>query len=1024
MSFISKYLKENDLLKHDGRPLWQYFQNKDSLNDLIREIIKPERYIDERDVALYYAGWWEYIYDGGTPSKQEIYNSLGQQLGYFIDAEEFYRLAKKGGQILGLKWIMKQKTLYFRTLLLQGGLPRTHISKNYGSYLRFLRAVLKEQPDTIEDFIYNNPDIKNILPVSARNEVIYENCLAIVKSILNDENNFDSSADSDDLNNKIFKQLYQDKKDLEKKPKISKPKNYWILDFYDENPKIYLKIGLADFYNEESLENILGIKPVAKEYNFFLNDQLLCIFKKMINGNFKTSWFNKQIIEWKEDIIIPNSHVFVEGERFEIFDFIENIPNLKDPSLWMNISENEWSLIRGNRSTGKEAAILLPDGWNLNENSKKINIYGKNLFWMPFEGEIEIFNLHEKRNYLSGVKSFEWTIVSHKPKWLLKGNIPVSNKLEVVLFDDNNVRINPSKYKGWYRKYNSVENWMNFSSVNKLPEGCIEIKIQKDDIVVYDIFFNPGSLEIIFLEQSLYYAIIQINNSNNFEIKFDSTEYLEISRENNTYKLKLNNNKSYIPLYISGSIGLNNQRKLLFQMISPFDGISLTDENGKLLDKGENLNLTNLYGLRILSKSNKSIKLKINNFLKEDVVILKEINNKIQPLIAYRDEINRLLFLADAMDHKNKVSISLIEDKKLVTNYYILRFSHYLNVTEQYKNEFTLNDSSDYLTLYAIPLNCSEDKNIELIPLIYNDGIYRIPEVHFTNQFIIISILEEDKQLMPRFINLDENYKGIEKEERIIGYHKQLLESNYDDQIWKQLLSYFKICIDNGIPFSTFDQIRAISLSSKAAAKAFFSLINLYIEDSFIKEIIPELEKDLGFCFHWCSKNDWIEYLEAANEFYMTFYPSNGGSNNEANYIHDLIKKLNKYFNEIELIEIINFENKLNSKFERIGNQELIQVRSQLGSRVLNPDNMASELPTLWPNITKDYGIPIEDHKKIELLIHCAIAIAEEINGTKKDFSIWGIGETNERIRRNIQYSQYLNSSFYKKLILHVLTKN
>ena len=85
---------------------------------------------------------------------------------------------------------------------------------------------------------------------------------------------------------------------------------------------------------------------------------------------------------------------------------------------------------------------------------------------------------------------------------------------------------------------------------------------------------------------------------------------------------------------------------------------------------------------------------------------------------------------------------------------------------------------------------------------------------------------------------------------------------------------------------------------------------------------------------------------------------------------------------------------------------------------------MASELPTLWPNITKDYGIPIEDHKKIELLIHCAIAIAEEINGTKKDFSIWGIGETNERIRRNIQYSQYLNSSFYKKLILHVLTKN
>ena len=1013
MSFFSEYLKEKNLNKHDGRPLWEYNLNKESFNKLLKEIILSGKTIDERDVALYYAEWWKNIYNGGIPSKQEIYNSLGKELGFFLDSEEFYKLAKKGGQILGFKWVTKQKTLYFRTLLLQGGLPINHISKNPGIYLNFLLAVLEEQPDTIEDFIFNTK-ITNILPNSARNEAIYENCLAIVKSILNDENIFDHLLDSDENLKNISRKLKVKKKELEKKPRLSKPKNHWLLDFNIENPKIYLKIGLADYYNEDSLENILRIRPIAKEYKFFLNDNLLCIFKKMINGNYKTSWFNKEIIDWKEDNIIPNSHVFAEGERFEVNDFIENIPNLKEPSLWMNISENECSLVRGNRSSGKEAALLLPIEWNSNENSKEINIYGKKLFWLPFEGEIDVFNSNYKRKYLSGVKSFEWTIICQKPKWLLKGNIPVSKYPEIVLFDENNIRISPSKYKCWLRRYNSDENWTNLSGLNKLPEGCIELKIQKDDIIVYDVFFNTGALEIIFLEQSLSFATVQINNINNFEINFNETDLLKISNENNIFKMKLDSEGTFIPLSVSGSIGLKNQRKLLFQITSPFEGISITDEKGKLINKGENLKLSNLYGLRILSKSSESILLKINNSLKKDVVIIKEIENKLQPLITYRDEINRLLFLADVMEHKNKVSLSLIDDKKSIT-YYILKFSHTLNVTEQFKNEFTLHESSDLLNLYAIPINCS-DNNIELIPLVLNENIYRIPEVNFTKQFILISINEEDKQLMPRFVNLDENYIGLEKEERIIAYHNQLVDTKYDNQIWKQMMAYFKICLDNGIPFSTFDQLRAISRSSKAAAKAFFSLINQENVDFFIKEIIPELEKDLGFCFHWCCIKDWSDALFEADNFYRTYYSSIGSV--EENYLQNLIEILNLYLNENGLNEIMNNGKNKNEQFGRIGNQEFNQIRSQLGSRVLK------ELPTQFPKITQDYGIPLENHKPIKLLIYSAIAIAEEITGKTKDFSIWENSEMNEIVRRNIQYSQYLNPDFYRKVILQVLTKN
>ena len=69
--------------------------------------------------------------------------------------------------MLGINWISKQNTLYFRTLLLQGGLPLNHISSNKSNYKNFLIAVLEEQPEKIEDFIFQS-SIINLLPPSSR----------------------------------------------------------------------------------------------------------------------------------------------------------------------------------------------------------------------------------------------------------------------------------------------------------------------------------------------------------------------------------------------------------------------------------------------------------------------------------------------------------------------------------------------------------------------------------------------------------------------------------------------------------------------------------------------------------------------------------------------------------------------------------------------------------------------------------------------------------------------------------------
>ena len=64
-------------------------------------------------------------------------------------------------------------------------------------------------------------------------------------------------------------------------------------------------------------------------------------------------------------------------------------------------------------------------------------------------------------------------------------------------------------------------------------------------------------------------------------------------------------------------------------------------------------------------------------------------------------------------------------------------------------------------------------------------------------------------------------------------------------------------------------------------------------------------------------------------------------------------------------------------------------------------------------NITKSQRWP----SKHLLLINSPIAVAESILGINTNYPIWGGDDFREKIRRNIQYSQYLTPDFYNHII-------
>jgi hypothetical protein len=1003
MSFFRSFLETEGLEKHDGRPLWKYKLTEEQIHRLTQELIFDQpSIIDPRDVTLYYANWWKSHYNGGIPSKQVVFESLGGNSRFNLDDETFYTVARQGAQMLGLKWIKKQNTLYFRTLLLQGGLPIKHIAANHGAYQNFLLAVLEEQPETIDDFIFQ-PQIINLLPKSSQNDIIYESCFEIVKSILNKENLYDDLLTSNEELTEITRQLKIRKQSLVPRERLSKPQNYWLLKIQNDEPSLVLKIGFADTYNFDSLTNILGFEATGNDYQFYMNDRLICVFRKMLNGHFKTDWHSQQDERWDGQNSLPYAYVIENGKKVEVKDFIQIIPNLHEPSLWTKHSEIEWRLIKGSGTPNKEVAILYPTGWNTTLQSETITIYEKVLSWAVFEGEALITSEGESRRYLSEVNSIDWTIISQKPNWMLKSSMPVvKGSPRIIVYDENNRALTKGKYQIWVKSQKHHGVWEDLSTIGNLPLGCIDIKIEKEGLITYDSFFNIGNLQLEYLHSSIDNAEIEIRNIGSFVIKLDESPIMTINENTTGYSLKVRTEFSKIPTGIQGSVGYPSKKKLYFELVSPFEGMEMVDKEGQIIGVSENLSLSNLYGIRILSTPNQGLEIRLMNSLKHNVRITKEITVASFPLISLREEILRLYYLGDAMNYKNKVSIELKEGR-YSKKFEVSLFTHTLNVENQNSNSLTLYNSDSDLDLFAIPLNCRAE-DINLIPLLKQEGVYEIPNTEITNQFIVISSLQGGDQLMPRFVNTDENYCGIDKNERIEGFHSQLLTESFDHQIWKQLHSYFNICIENQIPFSSIDQIIAVSRSSEVVAKAFFFLgVNQYDTDEYIQKYVFELERDLGFSFHWVKTHDWGV---AMNEICQKY---------ELEFDKPISHWLAPYLQENNLSELLHFMNNSLKEVSGVYNYDISSLREALGAKVL------SELPNSSPRIIDNYNIPIDEHIKVRLLIQAPIAVAESITDRQREYPIWGGGDNRDKIRRNIQYSQYLNPEFYKKVLLHAL---
>lgn len=1033
MSYFTKILKRNQLSSHDGRPLWQYNLTKIDFEDLKEYIKTTSLYsLNDKDASIYYAEWWKHEYAGGFPSKERIFDSLNKKYLYSDDHQWFYRKAKHGGTSLGITWIKGQNTQYFRSLLLQGGLPIKQIEANGGVFLKFLEIILKLQPECIEDFSLSE-SIVSILPPSSRNDNIYDICFKVVSHIINqDKGAIEKLRETSPGIAKIIDHLLTVK--LIPKDRLAKSQNLWILNTKNNKASIYLKIGLRPSYSAQNLGNLLEQELNKDNYQLFIDDNLICKFNRMLSGKYKTNIFPHKRLEWQEKGTYPTVSVYTEDDAWDLKNFIHTLPSLKKPSLWAKTGENAWRYIKGNNYSGTEATILYTPDWACKQTSSSIDLFEEPFKWCQFEGEIQLIKDEDIRSYLSGVTAYEWIIESDKPNWLKRSNMTVVRGIpRITLFNEEGAIIPNTEAKIFYkRESEDSSEWISSNDIKTISLGVNRVKIQVGDVISYDSFYNIEMLTIDLIKNSLQSTELIVRNLEEFTFELKTSD--QVSSElasRNTYKLRVKSEFSKVPTSIRAKVSYGNQRKLIFEIDAPFEGLALIDKDGSIVVPQSKISWSDLTGMRVLSKKGDkdSTSIIFTSQLRPQIIIRSKLNKNIQPLLSYRDEIQRLFSLSNIMQYDNIVTCQLASDSHY-SQYNISNFDLTIepNPVDKYTVEIPGNNNS--LTLQAIPLNCTTDE-IRLIELskelkpklgyielnsfselvsktIGEEYIYTIPNDSMLSEVIVCSSIENELRIMPRYFNLNADPGGPTKDERISEYHSKYEKPGFVDDIWSELLSYFNICNQNDLPFSTLDQITAISRSSRVAAKAFFHLgLNYTDLEEYIQIIIPKLERDLGFDFHWIYLNDWEYGLGETSEHW--------GSDYHQYYI----KLISNYLSNCGLRKLLLYMNKVKVLFDSpLQHSDLMNIRQNLGEKVM------SELPKKGiPRIADNYHIPIEKNKTIKLLLHSPVSVAESILNRNIDHPIFGGDDRSSTVRRNIQYAKYLNPNLYKRIILQVLHK-
>lgn len=1020
-------------------PIWKMNitpQEQHLLEECLHQAyLKDNLYAVGEEAALYYAIWWQRSYSGGSPSSEAVAQSANIPQEY---SDDLYKSARLAYKRWGFRFLHDSKYHYFRSLLMQGGLPINHVLTNKGNfngYKEFLRSLVHEISNINTAFkaeMIPSMSCISYLPKSFKNNGIYEISMQIAHAIIEDREDmlpYDSNKDGElkELTRSLRKTAT-----LAKKEQHFKPLSFiWEAQIKDKELLLYYYL-----HNTANVcsRNIPGLNPADTfSFDIFISQQYVATYKRIKLeeneygekvGVFHRMNFDQRRFLWEGESYIELKLITNEGDSLFINALNCYPQDFSVPQQFQKVND---TYVQQTGRKAEENVIFVDETWQ-EIGSKKpssiLQLYHKTIYSYEFTDSIELCHIINDE-YLTFTNVFRKYSVEFGGifiGWLEKSNYKLLNKIPyITVYDESNQILNAKHYNTEFRlKVDSQ--WHTLKRNTILPFGLIEIKITfPDDHCLIESFYSIDSMYFETSKKTISFAeiacrfcdgLVGIQKNESIIIKDLSENKWSISRLENS---------SLLPT-IEFNIFKKGMPTLKVEIPTPFIGIAVVDSQNKPVRNGEILSVDNLTNYRIIMHGRRDKKYNICYINQEgeesEVKIKGNISEGITPMSNFEESIRRIyaLYVDDYTDSNSYILFSMnginLKIRRYVYNIEItdlifrkcLKISHLdIEQNETYKGTLKYVLYGQNLSPNDIMVNLLGEEN-EKTKFVPDNNNIATAVIVFSDKF-------DEKKVIPKVINFD-------NDNNIVTNWQICLESERLDSgiHWQSVIRYFEIASEYHLPFKAFGCFNDIVIVPSLLTRFILSMFLAGKTELFTSEV-SRFEEEFAIGIHWIKQEDWQKAIDCIFDLYpnanmaMTLMPvfmqylqEMLSTTLDSDYTDDVKKFISGEFTEGS------------DKFNRI---EVTELRA----RAVGKNDNNEDLPFIGINLKRKYLMPnayIGTTGYQFCLLNSPIKVAEYAFGIGSD--IWT--DTSEHcmeVRRVINFYRMYFTTMYSQIFVRAL---
>ena len=880
-------------------PLWKF-----KLSEEEYEALKQTLRIHTSDLAKYgeeaalcYAEWWRRDYKGNIPSKEDVAMGIGIHSSY---ANELYKAAREALQKHGYTFLHSLKgTLYFRTLLNQGGLPINYItnSGNMGNYSRFLKELVSELSlinidwNEVDSSIIQQFNCISYLGKAFKNENIYDVSMQIAHAVIVGEKDILPYDDTDASLAELTKSLETAYRRAKAQRKTRPLSLHWKLRTM-ENRKGFLYVNM-DVVKDISSDSIPGLNIMTcYSFDVFVAGTLVGKYVRKDNirdeeGNILSAIYTRINVGMHSDILWTGEPVVEVKVRCDnddrLFLTIAGCypPNFYYPQVFQMLDDNLYSMSE-TANAGNNVAIFSHE-WK-NGKSLPITICDKELYYNAFTDELDLHNSETgedvklTNNFTPHTVEFSGNYIS----WVEKSNYKLLSTIPFVrVYDQEKNRVHNFIVKYRFRNDNYIK-WRSLKSSCVFPCGLVDIRVElPDGHTVTETFYSIGKLKFTSDNESVFSTNIICSCGADMLPKINTQEGVDITElGSNKWMVKRSKDSKFTPSVCDFSLYCAGNPTLHLSIAIPFDGVTVTDVKGNIVPNGKIVSLANLTNFCVVSHGcygkKRNIDVSYVSDKVEDYSLLKHLRSKVidglVSLADYNDLIVRMfnLYGANSFDRSSSVAMNIYG-----TEIFIRKFVLESTIEDGKIRviDSTEEDTDDFLydgEVYAFPVGdelSSEDFFVVKLERIDNsENLFAFPDDFDQQEVVVFSGPEARRRMVPKYYNrVAYDFDKQERAEHSSSNTQKWSEILANEDVmmgkhWKDVCKAFDICSRYYLPFSTYNGLKPIARNSKFLAKFVIAMwLNEY--QDVLSQDIDRFEQEMVVAIHWIPAKIWEESI-------------------------------------------------------------------------------------------------------------------------------------------------------------------